>query len=150
MNYQSSSTYGLDSINVSLMRSDDGKSWKKQPLLITPRWDRSLPFLCGFLRSNRSWVDKMITEYGAILCRGFEISTGADFEEAVTAYNPDLNATYRGTSPRGLIVGTKKVFSAAEVPVYYPIAQHLEMSFLRAPPEQLYFGCLQASSKVGG
>ena len=33
---------------------------------------------------------------------------------------------------------------AAEVPVNYPIAQHLEMSFLPAPPRQLFFGCLKA------
>lgn len=38
----------------------------------------------------------------------------------------------------------------AEVPVNYPIAQHIEMSFLPAPPKQLYFGCIKPSAKAGG
>jgi hypothetical protein len=46
--------------------------------------------------------------------------------------------------------GTDYVFSAAEVPVNYPIAQHIEMSFLPAPPRQLFFGCMKPSEKAGG
>jgi hypothetical protein len=38
----------------------------------------------------------------------------------------------------------------AEVPVNYPIAQHIEMSFFPAPPRQLFFSCLQPSSSSGG
>lgn len=45
---------------------------------------------------------------------------------------------------------TEYVFSAAEVPVNYPIAQHIEMSFLDAPPRQLYFGCVKPSTQTGG
>ena len=32
----------------------------------------------------------------------------------------------------------------------YPIAQHIEMSFLPEPPRQLFFGCLKPSDKAGG
>jgi hypothetical protein len=71
-------------------------------------------------------------------------------EEAIQAYEPVLNNTYRGTSPRNLIGKTDFIFSAAEVPSNYPIAQHLEMSFLPAPPKQLYFGCLKPSKSSGG
>eukprot|EP01082_Thalassiosira_pseudonana_P003892 g3503.t1 g3503 contig12:2202300-2203580(-) len=42
------------------------------------------------------------------------------------------------------------MFSAADVPVNYPIAQHCEMSFLKSPPRQLYFGCLKESVSGGG
>ena len=33
---------------------------------------------------------------------------------------------------------------------HFIIAQHLEMSFLSAPPRQLYFGCLKESQTAGG
>ena len=34
--------------------------------------------------------------------------------------------------------------------MHFPIALHLEMSFLPAPPKRLYFGCLKPSSSTGG
>ena len=49
-----------------------------------------------------------------------------------------------------MMSGTEYVFSAAEVPVNYPIAQHIEMSFLPAPPRQLFFGCMKPSASAGG
>jgi hypothetical protein len=150
----SSSQYGLDTVNVTLLRSaEDGAngSWKTQPLVISPRWNNtSLSFLQGFMKTHREWVDQMVLEYGAVLCRGFDVKSALEFEAAVSAYQPNLNQIYQGTSPRNPVDGATKVFSAAEVPAYYPIAQHCEMSFLPAPPRQLYFGCLQASASVGG
>jgi Taurine catabolism dioxygenase TauD, TfdA family len=71
-------------------------------------------------------------------------------EVAINAYQPKLNNTYRGTSPRRALEGASNIFSAAEVPASYPIAQHLEMSFLDAPPSELYFGCLKPSQAAGG
>jgi alpha-ketoglutarate-dependent taurine dioxygenase len=62
-----------------------------------------------------------------------------------------LNNQYRGTSPRNIQGNTDYVFSAAKVPSHDPIAQHVEMSFLPAPPKQLYFSALQApKTAVGG
>ncbi len=63
---------------------------------------------------------------------------------------PNLCDAYRGTSPRSLMKDTKYAFSAADVPVNYPIAQHCEMSFLKAPPRNLYFGCVKESKSGGG
>lgn len=42
------------------------------------------------------------------------------------------------------------VFSASELPGYFPIPQHLEMSFLPAPPRSLFFCCLVAPTSAGG
>ncbi len=44
---------------------------------------------------------------GALLLKGFSIDSGADFQEVVQQYSPDLSDEYRGTSPRKLIPGTK-------------------------------------------
>eukprot|EP00977_Amphora_coffeiformis_P006467 scaffold1390_cov172-Amphora_coffeaeformis.AAC.1 len=141
------SSFALDSVNVGFLHKDKKGGL---PLVISPRWDASLPFLRRFLQVNRKWIDEMLVQYGAILVRGFDINTAHDIQVAVQAYQPNLNATYRGTSPRNIQLGTEFVFSAAEVPTHYPIAQHLEMSFLEAPPKQLYFGCLKPSACAGG
>jgi alpha-ketoglutarate-dependent taurine dioxygenase len=121
------------------------------PLLITPRWESSLEFLQTFLTTNRDWLTQQLALRGAVLVRGFDIHNAVDLQTAIQSYRPALNNTYRGTSPRHVLDNAAEyVFSAAEVPTHYPIAQHLEMSFLPEPPSQLYFGCLQPSQSSGG
>ncbi|KAG7352354.1 taurine catabolism dioxygenase TauD/TfdA family protein [Nitzschia inconspicua] len=138
-------TFGLDQVNVSFL---EGKH--TSPLVISPRWDDSVDFVATWLHLNRSWVEEQMLAYGAVYIRGFLISNPPEFERAVNALQPKLCDSYRGTSPRTLKEGCKYAFSAADAPVNFPIAQHLEMSFLKAPPRNLYFGCMKASSKPGG
>jgi hypothetical protein len=145
------SSFGLDAVNVALLPEDNGKQGNKPlPLVITPRWHSSKLFIVSWCRENREWLDTMLLTYGAILLRGFSLDNPADMQETIQAYHNNLNNTYRGTSPRSAMEGTDYVFSAAEVPANYPIAQHLEMSFLDAPPRQLFFGCIKQSDSPGG
>lgn len=149
-NHSHIQSHGLDSVNVSFLQSDDGRSFKSLPLVISPRWESSLDFLCSWMKCNHVFVDEMMLRYGAVLFRGFDVETCADVETAVMSYQPNLSDKYRGTSPRKVMEGTEYVFSAAEVPVNYPISQHIEMSFLPAPPRQLFFSCMKASTSAGG
>ena len=131
--------YALDSVNLfKLEKRQKGK----EPLVVSPRWESSLDFLVKWCQANRSYLDEMLIVHGAILFRGFDVDDCHGMEVAVQAYQPSLNDKYRGTSPRRLMDGTDFIFSAAEVPANYPIAQHLEMSFLSEPPKQLFFGML--------
>jgi len=122
------------------------------PVLVEPTSDdqKSLSYLQMFLKDKKDWVDMMIQRHGAIMFRGFGLNDAKQVEDAILAYNRDLNNDYRGTSPRNVQEGTAYVFSAAEVPLYYPIAQHLEMSFLPSPPKQLYFSAINAPTTIGG
>ena len=117
-----SAVYGLDTVNISFLTGDHGEK-KTLPLVITPRWENSLQFWTNWATNNRSWLDEKLLQYGAILIRGFEVNSAEDMEAAVLAYQPSLHNTYRGTSPRNLLAKTEFVFSAAEVPSNYPIAQ---------------------------
>ena len=146
-------SYALDSVNVSLLtpgKKGAASTMVTPPLVITPRWETSLSFLTEFLQRNRPWLEERMNVHGAILIRGFDVANARDMQTAVQSFHPKLNNTYRGTSPRNLLDQTEYVFSAAEVPTNYPIAQHIEMSFLPEPPSQLYFGCLKPSASVGG
>ena len=117
---KSCNSFALDSVNVSSLGDNS-----TLPLVISPRWDSTLKFLCSFMETNRKWLEQMMVAHGAILIRGFDIEDGRDFERAVQSYQPVLNSTYKGTSPRNIIPNTSHVFSAAEVPVNYPIGKYL-------------------------
>ena len=144
----------LQDVTVSLLPLDEQKrgSFKKFPLVVEPKAQeqRSLDFLSNFVETNRGWIDDMMLQYGAVLFRGFDIDSERDVQSAIMSYEPNLNNSYRGTSPRNVQGGTEFVFSAAEVPSHYPIAQHIEMSFLPAPPRKLFFSAIKAPKTVGG
>eukprot|EP00594_Rhizosolenia_setigera_P000029 CAMPEP_0178940766 /NCGR_PEP_ID=MMETSP0789-20121207/1006_1 /TAXON_ID=3005 /ORGANISM="Rhizosolenia setigera, Strain CCMP 1694" /LENGTH=500 /DNA_ID=CAMNT_0020619871 /DNA_START=44 /DNA_END=1546 /DNA_ORIENTATION=- len=172
-NNDKTTDYNIDDINISFLSQPNNKNNPSStlPLIITPRSCDSHEFLCEWLKINRPWVQEQILKYGAVLIRGFQPSkpkktqqnditdpsqvpiaySAKDLEKAILSLQPDLCDKYRGTSPRSLVGNTHYMFSAADAPVNYPIAQHLEMSFLKQPPRQLYFGCLQDSKgKKGG
>lgn len=120
------------------------------PLVIEPAShnSRSLEALLPWLGENRERLAEQLTTHGAILLRGFDVDGAADFERVSRAFDADLKKDYLGTSPRNAL--TEYVFSASELPPYYPIAQHCEMSFLREPPRRLFFSCLTPSGGPGG
>ena len=93
-------------------------------------------YLKVWVKENRKWIDEKLLQNGesepqrgeggegnnirtiymhvrtdrttgAILFRGFRVTEGADFEDIVKEYEPELSDEYRGVSPRKLIPGTK-------------------------------------------
>lgn len=88
-----------------------------------------------------------LTRTGAVLFRGFDVRGAEDFQRLALAVAPDLQEQYLGTSPRES--KSRYVFSASELPAFYPIMQHCEMSFLPSAPRNIFFYCKTAPS-VGG
>lgn len=110
------------------------------PLLITPQnGNHSKHQLLDWIASNKLMVENKLTECGAILFRGFDIQSAADFEAVAKAVDADLKDDYMGTSPRDK--KSDYAFSASELPGHYPIMQHCEMSFLPGAPRRLFFYC---------
>jgi alpha-ketoglutarate-dependent taurine dioxygenase len=93
-------------------------------------------------------VQDALVRYGAILFRGFDVVDAPTFERVVRAIDDDLKNEYLGTSPRNAL--TRHVFTASELPPFYPIPQHCEMSFVRTPPRRLFFSCLVAPAPGSG
>jgi alpha-ketoglutarate-dependent taurine dioxygenase len=118
------------------------------PLVVEPSGERSASALSERVTRCREDLNAALTRHGALLFRGFSIDSAEDFEAVASAIEPDLKSEYLGTSPRkGL---TKRVFSASELPSYYPIPQHCEMTFVKNPPRRLFFSCLIAPQNGGG
>lgn len=111
------------------------------PLVVAPRAgaSRDVGALAAWLEERRGWTRRALTEHGALLFRGFAVDEPRAFERLARAVTPALQNEYLGTSPRDRL--TDYVFTASELPPYYPIPQHCEMSFLPRPPSHLFFWC---------
>ncbi len=118
------------------------------PLLIEPSAGAGARDLEAWLTEHRAFVEEKLVAHGALLARGFAVGDAAAFERVARAVSPDLKNDYLGTSPRDGL--TQYVFSASELPPYYPIPEHCEMSFIRRPPRRLFFCCLLPPEGPGG
>jgi alpha-ketoglutarate-dependent taurine dioxygenase len=120
------------------------------PLVVEPRagGSRDAGALASRLEGRQAWARRALTEHGAFLFRGFSVDDPRAFERIARAITPELQNDYLGTSPRDRL--TDYVFTASELPPYYPIPQHCEMSFLPRPPSHVFFWCDVAPSGPGG
>lgn len=103
--------------------------------------------LLAWMEANRGALTRQLSEHGAILFRGFDAADPETFERVARAIAPSLGKEYLGTSPRDAV--REHVFHASELPGYYPIPQHCEMTFTKNPPTRLFFGCAVAPSLHG-
>lgn len=117
------------------------------PLVIEPGANRNADGLVEYLEQNRADVTDKLHAHGALLMRGFRISAPEDFEAVARTVEPGLKNVYIGTSPRDVL--TDYVYSASELPSFYPIPQHCELSFAKEPANKLFFCCF-VPSETGG
>ncbi|HVP30710.1 MAG TPA: TauD/TfdA family dioxygenase [Myxococcota bacterium] len=110
------------------------------PLVVHARGERSVEGLVAWIRAHHGALRSELARSGALLLRGFEVGDAPAFERVARAIDPDLGNEYLGTSPRNAL--TSHVFTASELPPFYPIPQHCEMSFTARPPRRLFFACL--------
>jgi alpha-ketoglutarate-dependent taurine dioxygenase len=118
------------------------------PLRVEPAGDSRLDPLIEWLRAEPREVEARLTLHGALLFRGFEVSGPEAFEAVARAIAPALQRDYLGTSPRNAV--TDYVFNASELPDYFPIPQHCEMSFCARPPSRVFFCCLVEPARGSG
>lgn len=123
------------------------------PLQVTPRTiddpaERDLDRLCSWLVDHPVWVQEELVRHGALLFRGFDIESPDHFEALARSIDDELKNHYLGTSPRNAL--TDYVFNASELPDYYPIPQHCEMTFCAHPPRRVFFCCLEEPDAGGG
>ncbi len=114
------------------------------PLLLTPTAGRV--DLAAWATENRAFLASSLLRSGAILFRGFDLSTPADFEHAAGAVCPELFGEY-GDLPREGVSG--KVYGSTPYPANQSILFHNESSHLPRWPLKQFFGCM-AASETGG
>ncbi len=124
----------------SAIAPEPASSARVLPRVLQPAdGDVSIRSLVSAVDGDRDWFEERLREDGALLFRGFDIHDAASFEQLARAVSPELKNRYMGTSPREAL--TDYVFTASELPGFYPIPQHCEMSFTADPPRHLFFWC---------
>ena len=115
------------------------------PLLMQPAVDGVN--LTEWAGTHREAVRQKLLSHGAILFRGFEVGTVAEFQGFMQALAGELlDYSYRST-PRSQVSG--KVYSSTEYPAHQTIPQHNEMSYTRRWPMLLGFFCVEPSPEGG-
>jgi alpha-ketoglutarate-dependent taurine dioxygenase len=107
------------------------------PAVITPIHSEPILELLAALREP---LAEILLRYGAILFRGFGLSTADEFQAVAAACFGDMLRPYvGGISPRAQV--TTGVYESTRFPTYLRIPQHNEMSYLPDPPRALAFFC---------
>ncbi len=114
------------------------------PWVVRPRTALDLP---EWIRASRDQVERWLLAHGAVLLRGFGVSSAGQFERVARAFTDDLLNYVEGSSPRTML--TEKVYTSTEYPPQFPISLHNELSYAHKWPGKLFFFCM-SPPETGG
>src|SRR4051812_32861729 len=103
--------------------------------------------LAGRIGEVAGRANELLLEHGAVLFRGFGVSTPVDVHDAVSCFGEPFTEYLHGNSPRQNV--HKGVWTSTEYPPEYDISLHNELSQSYRWPDRLFFGCLLAPASGG-
>jgi alpha-ketoglutarate-dependent taurine dioxygenase len=114
------------------------------PLMLRPTAELDLVAWC---RRHRQSLEQDLARHGALLFRGFAVSSVTEFERFVLTFTDDVLNYVEGSSPRTMVV--EKVYTSTEYPPEYFISLHNELSYAHKWPGKLFFYCEQPAAGGG-
>lgn len=114
------------------------------PLMLQPAVDGV--DLAEWAGNNRDFIQDNLLKHGAVLFRGFNLPTAADFEKVMTAICGELYDEY-GDLPRTGVAG--KIYQSTWYPADKTILFHNESSHMSRWPMKIAFFCVKASETGG-
>lgn len=116
------------------------------PLLVEPA--AGAADLLGAIGEDRSWIDGLLRERGALLFRGFDLAGREAFERFIEVTSTGRWAEYReAATPRTAV--TEKLATSTEYPPERRIYLHNENSHCTSWPLKIYFLC-EVTPEQGG
>jgi alpha-ketoglutarate-dependent taurine dioxygenase len=115
------------------------------PLVVRPQAEGVI--LAQWAAHHREQVERWLREHGAVLFRGFGLSSAADFEPFARAVSDELLEYQERAAPRLQISG--RVYTSTEFPADQRIALHHEMSYSHNWPRKVIFFCEQPAAQGG-
>ena len=103
--------------------------------------------LLSWYRENEEFVERKLLEHGALLFRGFGISTPAAFARFTRSVSPALLDGKEENVPRTKL--TSGVYTSTEYPAEYMLSMHSEYSYSNHWPARLFFCCIVAAQEGG-
>lgn len=97
--------------------------------------------------SHRSFIEENLLKAGAILFRGFNVSSLQEFERMLQTLCPNLMNYIEGATPRKEL--KDKLYTSTEFPAEHSIALHNELSYVTSWPMRLFFCCVIAAEEQG-
>jgi alpha-ketoglutarate-dependent taurine dioxygenase len=103
--------------------------------------------LAAWGAQRREWIEGLLVEYGALLFRGFGLSTAEQFQQFASAVSSELLDYQERAAPRLKV--SDKVYTSTEFPPDHVIPLHHEMSYSHNWPSKLLFYC-ELPAQAGG
>jgi alpha-ketoglutarate-dependent taurine dioxygenase len=103
--------------------------------------------LIEWARAERSYIDSLLLQHGAILFRGFGIHTLTDFELLMRAVSEELLEYSYQSTPRTNL--SKYVYTSTEYHPELTIPLHSEMSYAADWPLKIWFFCMEPAPEGG-
>lgn len=111
------------------------------PLVLNPRQPRknARRHLAKAVSDELPWLKQELAKHGALLFRGYSLSSAKHFESIAATILPALQPYLEGQSPRTKVRGN--VYTSTEYPKHLRITMHSELSYAKDPPSTLLFFC---------
>lgn len=142
-----------ESENIRIRSLEDGeRSYPtletNLPLVITPKHDPGFAGLVHFVRSQGDLLRELVSKFGGLLFRGFEIPRISSFPEILSLMGYKLSERYLGgLSPRHEI--EKNVFTSTDAIDQLPLFAHNETTFQNNFPAMISFFCRKEPPQYG-
>lgn len=91
----------------------------------------------GWVDANRTLIDRLLVDFGAIVLRGFAYKTPQDFDRFTSLYEQFSGGYVAGASPRSSVVGN--VMESTRLAPHFMIWLHQEMAYLPNYPSRIAF-----------
>jgi alpha-ketoglutarate-dependent taurine dioxygenase len=130
--------------DVNLIKTGHLTSEETMPLVVLPALDDV--DLAEWAKSRQPFIKAKLSEYGAILFRGFSTKSALDFEQFALSICPELFGEY-GDLPREGVSG--KVYGSTPYPAEQDILFHNESAHLQRWPMKIWFFCMQVARQGG-
>jgi len=114
-------------------------------VVMTPKYD--LLDLVGWILLNRDNMERLLAQHGAILFRGFAMTSVEAFRSFMSAGFGDLLEYNERSSPRNTV--GDKIYTSTEYPREHPIFLHNEQSYNMTFPLKIAFYCAQPAARGG-
>lgn len=119
------------------------------PLLLQAPKSAAMGAVLDWVRTHRQDLQTQLSQYGAIVLRGFGIADSDQFDRLIRAFDWP-NFTYSESLSNAVRRNrTERVFTANEAPSSVSIYLHHEMAQTPVYPSRLLFFCQQAAASGG-
>ncbi|WP_075342504.1 TauD/TfdA family dioxygenase [Tenacibaculum agarivorans] len=129
--------------NCEITRLTGGNGFQ-MPRVISPAADKDLKV---FFEKNKSLIEEELHQNGAILFRGWNVTTAEDFYTVMHSLSEETLKYTQRTSPRSEV--TNKVYTSTDYPSDQEIKPHNESSYASTWPLLIAFFCFIEPSEGG-